>query len=498
MAATLGLAGCVPSRSGDGAQAGAPLMIGSKQFTESVVLGELATALVRASGSAAEHRSQLGGTQVLWNALVRGEIDVYPEYTGTLEQEILKGEGVKGQAELRRALASYGVVMSRPLGFNDTYALGMKAARAKTLGIRSISDLNQHPELRFGFTNEFMDRADGWPGLKARYALPQQDVRGLDHDLAYRGLDADTIDVTDLYSTDADISYYDIRVLQDDLNYFPVYDAVWLMRADLKARAPAAVAALSRLEGKVDARTMAAMNARAKIQQVPESRIAKDFLAMNLGLTVIAEEPGRGARILRRTEEHLGLVGVSLSAALCVALPLGVLSARRPRLGAVLLGATGVLQTIPSLALLVFMIPLLGIGAPPAVAALFLYSLLPIVRNTHTGLTGIPAPLRESAEALGLSPRACLWHVELPLASPSILAGIKTSAVINVGTATLGAVIGAGGYGQPILTGIRLDNVGLILEGAVPAALLAVAVQGLFAEVERWVVPLGLRLARKD
>ena len=219
---------------------------------------------------------------------------------------------------------------------------------------------------------------------------------------------------------------------------------------------------------------------------------------MNLGLTVIAEEPGRGARILRRTEEHLGLVGVSLSAALCVALPLGILSARRPRLGAVLLGATGVLQTIPSLALLVFMIPLLGIGAPPAVAALFLYSLLPIVRNTHTGLTGIPAPLRESAEALGLSPRACLWHVELPLASPSILAGIKTSAVINVGTATLGAVIGAGGYGQPILTGIRLDNVGLILEGAVPAALLAVAVQGLFAEVERWVVPLGLRLARKD
>ncbi len=495
LAAALGLSECVVSRTADAAR---PVVIGSKQFTESVVLGELATALVRASGSRAQHRSQLGGTQVLWNALVQGEIDLYPEYTGTLEQEVLKGEGVKGEAELRSALASYGVVMSRPLGFNDTYALGMKEGRARILGIRSISDLRQHPELRFGFTNEFMDRADGWPGLRARYALPQGDVRGLDHDLAYRGLDADTIDVTDLYSTDADISYYDLQLLQDDLHYFPVYDAVWLMRADLKARAPAAFLALSRLEGKIDASAMAAMNARAKIQQVPEARIAADFLSVTLSLTAAPEEEGRAARILRRTEEHLGLVSVSLGAALCMALPLGVLAARRPRLGALVLATTGVLQTIPSLALLVFMIPLLGIGAPPAVAALFLYSLLPIVRNTHAGLTGIPAPLRESAEALGLSPRARLWHVELPLASPSILAGVKTSAVINVGTATLGALIGAGGYGQPILTGIRLDNVALILEGAVPAALLAVAVQAFFAGAERWVVPRGLRLARKN
>jgi len=498
LAATLVQSECVLSCSGDVARAATPVRIGSKQFTESVVLGELATALVRASGSSAQHRSQLGGTQVLWNALVQGEIDLYPEYTGTLEQEILKNEGVRGEEKLRSTLTSYGVVMSRPLGFNDTYALGMKAARAEALGIRSISDLRRHPELRFGFTNEFMDRADGWPGLRARYALPQEDVRGLDHDLAYRGLDADTIDVTDLYSTDADIAYYDIQILQDDQHYFPVYDAVWLVRADLKGRAPAAVAALARLEGKIDASAMAAMNARAKIDQVPETRVAADFLFATLGLTVVSEEQGPLARILRRTEEHLTLVTVSLSAALCVALPLGILAARRPRLGALLLAATGVLQTIPSLALLVFMIPILGIGAPPAVAALFLYSLLPIVRNTHAGLSGIPAPLRESAEALGLSPRARLWHVELPLASPSILAGVKTSAVINVGTATLGAVIGAGGYGQPILTGIRLDNVGLILEGAVPAALLAVAVQALFAGAERWVVPMGLRLARKD
>jgi osmoprotectant transport system permease protein len=163
----------------------------------------------------------------------------------------------------------------------------------------------------------------------------------------------------------------------------------------------------------------------------------------------------------------------------------------------VILAVAGVLQTVPSLALLVLMIPLLGIGAPPAIAALLLYSLLPIVRNVHAGLRAIPEPLRESAEALGLPPAARLLRVELPLASPAILAGIKTSAVINVGTATLGALIGAGGYGQPILTGIRLDDAGLLLEGAVPAALLALAVQGLFDGLERVLAPRGLRLGRE-
>jgi osmoprotectant transport system permease protein len=160
----------------------------------------------------------------------------------------------------------------------------------------------------------------------------------------------------------------------------------------------------------------------------------------------------------------------------------------------IVLGIVGIIQTIPSLALLVFMIPLLGIGGPPAVMALFLYSLLPIVRNTFTGIRDIPKSMIESACALGLPPNTRLRLVELPLASSTILAGIKTSAVINVGTATLGALIGAGGYGQPILTGIRLDNIGMILEGAVPAALLAVLIQGLFDLAERVVVPKGLRL----
>jgi osmoprotectant transport system permease protein len=161
----------------------------------------------------------------------------------------------------------------------------------------------------------------------------------------------------------------------------------------------------------------------------------------------------------------------------------------------VLLPAAGVVQTIPSLALLAFLIPFLGIGAGPALVALFLYGLLPIVRNTYTGLTTIAPGLRESAEVLGLTPRARLVRIELPMAAPSILAGVQTSAVINVGTATLAALIGAGGLGEPILSGIQLRDTTLILEGAIPAALLALAVQAGFDLLERALVPRGLRLA---
>ena len=462
--------------------------IGSKTFTENVILADILTDVVRAQGLPAEHRRALGGTEVLWHALEAGEIDAYPEYTGTLRSEILAGAHVPDDDALRAELARRGVRMSRSLGFNDTYAIGMKADRADALSVHTISDLARHPELRFGFSNEFMSRPDGWPGLLARYGLPQKDVRGLDHDVAYRAIASGTIDATDLYSTDAEIRYYGLRTLEDDRGVFPRYDAVILSRS-------AVALDFSRLEGRISADDMRAMNARVKLDRASEPEVAAAFLSRALNVQAAVTTESRVQALGRRTAEHLFLVGISLLMALVVALPLGILSARKPALGQIVLAITGLFQTIPSLALLVFMIPLLGIGAPPAIVALFLYSLLPIVRNTYTGLRDIPTPLRESAEALGLPPGARLRRIELPMASRAILAGIKTSAVINVGTATLGALIGAGGYGQPILTGIRLDDVSLILSGAVPAAALTLLVQGAFEIVERLVVPKGLRLA---
>jgi osmoprotectant transport system permease protein len=473
-----------------------PVKVGSKVFTESVVLGEVATRALNASGIPAVHRRELGGTRILWDALQRGDLDVYPEYTGTLSEEIFSGKVPATLEALVPALGSHGVRIGAVLGFSDSYALGMKETTAERLGIRHISDLLHHPELRFAFSNEFLDRGDGWRALQRAYALPKTDVRGMDHGLAYRGLASGAFEVTDIYSTDAEVKELSLRVLEDDRRHFPDYQALLLVRE--AAATPAVLAALSRLNGRISVSDMAAMNARAKVDRVPEARIAADFLRDN-GVDAPAPVlPSLAWRLLRLLRDHLVLVGVSLAGAVLVGLPLGILAARRPRLGQVVLGAVGVLQTLPSLALLVLMIPLLGIGARPAIAALFLYGLLPVVRNTYAGLTGIPEELREAAEALGLSPLARLLHIELPLASPSILAGIQTSAVICVGTATLGALVGAGGFGQPILTGIRLDNVGLLLEGAVPAALLALVVQGGFELLGRFVVPRGLRLARAD
>jgi len=470
------------------------ITLGSKGFTESVILGEMLRHLTRQTGIEAQHQRQLGGTSVLWNALLSGEIDAYPEYTGTLLQEILIKENLQTEAELKQALAARGLRMTPPLGFNNTYAIGIKAELAERLKLRTISDLKKHPKLVLGFGNEFIDRADGWPGLQQYYQLPQQNVRGLDHDLAYRGIASGSLQITDLYATDAEIAYYNLLALEDDLNYFPVYNAVILYRADLAQQSPEVVAMFNRLIGRIDVPTMSRMNAQVKLNGEPESAVAAEFLKHALNLEVDYRIQTVWQRFWKHTGEHMLLVSISLSAAILLAIPLGILAVRHERLGHIVLGAASIIQTIPSLALFVFMIPLLGIGGPPAIVALFLYSLLPIIRNTHAGLKDIPLNIVESAQALGLPSRARLRIVELPLATRTILAGVKTSAVINVGTATLAALIGAGGYGQPILTGIRLDNTSLILQGAIPAAALALLVQGLFELIERGLLPRGLRM----
>ncbi|MGN6120269.1 MAG: ABC transporter permease/substrate-binding protein [Rhodanobacter sp.] len=472
-----------------------PVRIGSKQFTESVILGEIARLAARDAGVQAVHQRELGGTRILWKALQQGDIDAYPEYTGTLTHELLQDVPADADiATLRARLKPLGIGITDPLGFDNTYAIGMRQDEAARLDIRRISDLRAHPSLRLGFSNEFMDRGDGWPGLRRAYALPQTKVSGLDHVLSYRAVASGAVDAIDLYSTDAEIPYYHLRTLLDDRHYFPRYQAVFLYRLALERDEPAFVAALRRLAGHIDEQAMRTMNAAVKLDGRRDSAVAADFL----GTRVEAGRRGLWQRLRQRSVEHIELVASSLGLALALAIPLGIVAARRRRLGQLVIAATGVLQTVPSLAMFVFMIPLLGIGTWPAVAALFLYSLLPIVRNTHAGLVGIAPELMESAAALGLPRRVRLRRIELPLAMRSILAGIKTAAVINVGTATLAALIGAGGYGQPILTGIRLDSIPLILEGAIPAAVLALLVQGLFELVERWLTPRGLRLQARQ
>jgi osmoprotectant transport system substrate-binding protein/osmoprotectant transport system permease protein len=461
------------------------LEIGSKRFTESYILGEVLKRQVEGS-TAAEHKPGLGNTGIVFNALKSGAIDLYPEYTGTIAKEILKLDGKSSIEDLDRALAREGLALGVPLGFNNTYALAMREDQAQKLGVRSISELATHPDIRLGLSQEFLGRADGWPGLKAAYALPQPTPQGLDHGLAYEAVAAGKIDVMDVYTTDAKIERYALRVLADDRNFFPRYDAVILYRKDVPRRFPEAWAALKKLEGKIDERTMMRMNAAAEL----DKRSFAEAAAM------LGGEARKGERrfvdvlfgpdFWRLTRQHLMLVFVSLAASIALGVPLGMIAARFPRSGQAILGTVGVIQTIPSLAMLAFLIAILGtIGTTPAIVALFLYALLPIVNNTCTGLIGIAKGMRQAALALGLRTRDRLRLIEIPLAMPSILAGVKTSAVINVGTATIAAFIGAGGYGERIASGLALNDTATLLAGAIPAAALALIIQGAFELGER-------------
>jgi osmoprotectant transport system permease protein len=459
------------------------LKVGSKRFTESYILGEV---IVRTAGDAT-HRPGLGNTGILVAALKSGSIDLYPEYTGTIAKEILKLDGKPGLEELNRALAPLGFGVAVPLGFNNSYALAMREERAQALGVRSLGDLAKHPALKLGLSQEFIGRADGWPGLRAAYGLPFATPSGLDHGLAYEAIAAGRIDVMDIYTTDAKIERFQLRALEDDRKYFPRYDAVLLYRLEAPKRFPEAWARLRKLERRIDERTMIRLNAAAELQ-------GKSFAEAAAMLDSSSPEttPRTFFKVLfgpdfwRLTSEHLLLVFVSLAASIAVGIPLGILSQKVKAMTQVVLGAVGVIQTIPALALFAFLIALLGaIGTVPALIALFLYALLPIVRGTHAGLEGVGKGMRQAALALGLTDRERLKLVEIPLAMPSILSGVKTSAVINVGTATIAAFVGAGGYGERIVSGLALNDNATLLAGAIPAAALALVVQGAFELGER-------------
>jgi osmoprotectant transport system substrate-binding protein/osmoprotectant transport system permease protein len=468
-----------------------PVFIGSKKFTESYVLGEIAKRTLNDAGIPAEHRQGMGGTIILWQALRGRQIDAYPEYTGTIAQEILKTDRKLSLSEIREALEKSDVGATEPLGFNNTYALVMRRSEAERLGLRTISDLQNHPELKIGLTHEFLDRQDGWQPLRARYGLPHQNVIGIDHALGYAALKNDSIDVKDAYSTDAKIAEYDLVTLEDDLQFFPRYDAVFLYRLSLPA---STITALRKLEGALDETRMIRLNAEAE-RTKNYAKAANLYFQADTGSSTAAGE-SFWHKLTRWTLRHLELAGFSLLLAVIVGIPLGIIASRGGPTGQAILGFASVVQTIPSLALLALLVPLpfFGISVRTAIAALFLYGLLPIVRNSASGLQDIPRALRESAIALGLSPMARLWKIYMPMASRSILAGIKTSAVINIGTATLAALIGAGGLGEPILSGLNLNDHATILEGAVPAALLALLVQWGFDLLDRVLIPKGLRL----
>ena len=466
--------------------------VGSKSFTESYLLAEIAARVIEAAGEArVERKVGLGGTGITYRALEHGDIDLYPEYAGTLANVVLKDPALRTVSDLRAPLAARGLVVGEPLGFSNTYALAVRRDMAQRLGLATISDLRPHPELTAAFTSGFLERADGWPGLRDAYGLALADVRVVEHALAYSALTGGKTDIIDVFSTDGQLTRLDVAVLRDDKRFFPDYAAVLLARRDFTERLPRTWARLQQaLGGRLDDRAMARLNARVDLDGRSFAEVAGEFLGAPASGT---NAHGLARELLQLSLDHAALVAVSVLWAVAVGIPLGIVAVRMPRLGQLELLGVGVLQTIPALALLCFMIPLFGIGKVPALVALFLYALLPIVRGVYTGLAGLDRQLVEMAGVLGLGRWQRLRRIELPLAAPSIMAGIKTSAVLTVGTATLAAFIGGGGYGTLIVRGLAVDDVGTIMAGAIPAALMAVAIHALFEGVDRLVVPAALR-----
>jgi osmoprotectant transport system permease protein len=488
-----------------------PIIVASKPFGESYLLAEMFAQLLESRGFKVVRRPGLGATEIAFQALRTNEIDLYPEYTGTGLLAILGEQPSNDPAEVYREVTRkfrerFGMRWLPPLGFQNTYAIAVRQETAARYHLVTLSDLARvGKSLRAGLTPDFIGRADGLPGLQKSYGLSFGQVRALLPAIKYQALAAGEVDVIDGYSTDGFIARYDLVVLQDDHRFFPPYEAAGLASSALVRDAPAALGALSELSGLLTESDMRRLNRRVEVDRVPVPRVASAVL-LSLGLTAARSTDRLSGRspevgvagylweqrrtILSLTLRHLLLVGLSLAAAVAVSLPLGLALERRRGAAEPIIRGVGLLQTLPSIALLAFMIPLLGIGVVPALVALFLYSLYPILRNTYTGVRDAAPSAVAAGWALGMTPRQILQSVRLPLAAPVVMAGIRTAAVINVGTATLAAFIGAGGLGDLISAGLALSDTRMILSGALPAALLALLVDGALGWCERLVTPV--------
>ncbi len=467
------------------------ITVGSKNFNENYLLAEVLSQLFEHAGYTVDRNFGMSGTLIIYEALRTGDVDVYVEYTGTVAQVILNNNDNPSLEDLNAELLSQGVEMMSSIGFNNTYALTLKRDYANELGISTISELAVQPDIDMGFSIEFLNRSDGWPGLVENYGFTQQPV-GMDHGLAYQAIDDGSIDVTDAYSTDGDLDRYGLLILEDNLNFFPRYFGVPLIRSELSVQARTIINSLT---GRIDETRMRELNGRVLLDGKSFNEVAVEFLAEE-GLVARVDNANASStgmsvmwsNLWRNTAVHLQLTFIALSLGCAVGLPLGFAIYRSSRLSRAMLYIAGLMQTIPSIALLALFIPLFGIGQTPAIIALFLYSLLPILRSTITALLTIDPVLKRVAEALGMTRVQQLRHVLVPLALPNVLAGVKTAAIISIGTATLAAFIGAGGLGEPIVTGLALNDTSLILQGAIPAACLAILAELLFELLERVLV----------
>lgn len=491
------------------------LTIAGKTFTEQEVLVDLLTWVLKEErpGLTVHKRKNLGGTSVTFEAVRSGDIDMYVEYSGTAYYSIFKQTEKLSKKQIHEYLIERldkeNLHWSTPLGFNNTYAILVKD-NDKNKDIHKVSDLKElAPDLIIGTDPEATSRPDGYEAFTQTYQLDFKSQKMMNSGLLYKSTDNDKVDVIIGYSTDGRILVTGLKVLEDDLGFFADYSASVLINKDTLKKHPWIKRALAKLHHQIDDQTMQALNARVDFEKMDSVTVTKKFAADKGWITpkgpVIVKRQSfldfivsKKDFLLVKLYEHLLLTFWAFLLVTVIGVSLGVLSYYKTRVQKVVFLAVNLCQTVPSLALFGMLIPLLGIGIKPSLVALVLYALLPIVRNTYTGLCEVEPSILETCEILGMNKRQILFKVLLPMSLVTISAGLRTSLVIIVGTATIASFIGAGGLGDPIFQGITSLNNRLILLGAIPAALLAILLDFLLHYSTRFLLSPGLDQNRQN
>jgi osmoprotectant transport system permease protein len=495
-----------------------PIIVGSKNFSESIILAEIVSLVLEQKYHLPVVRKfALGGTKVAFDALNTGDIDVYPDYTGTGYVMILGMDQERDPDKIFEIVSKefkerYGIVWSPSIGFNNTYALAVKADDLRFKGINKSSQLSgKVQDYKFGTPHEFMERKDGYNRFSEVYSLNfhQNNIVSLDSGLTYEAINSDQVDLIMSYSTDGRIKAFNLKLITDDKNFFPPYYASLMAKEETLDKHPALKEVFGLMNDFISEDEIIEMNDQVDRFKMEPRVVANNFLIQegilkgelknkNTKTGFFQYAYNKRKYLWKLLKEHLGLSIGALLIAFVVSLPVGILLTRKPSLGKVIFPLVNTIQTIPSLALLGFLIPFIGIGFIPAILALFLYSLLPLIRNTYIGILGVDRSYIEASRGIGLNNWQVLTKVEIPLALPVILTGLRTATVIVIGTTTIAALVGAGGFGDPIFRGVATVNSNLILLGAIPAALLAILMDKLIGVLEVILVSKGIRFKQRN
>lgn len=480
------------------------IRVASRDFPESILLAEiLSSAIEKYSDYEVDRKFNLGGVKICFSAIENNELDIYQDYSGSLINNIL-GRKSKDEYILdflkTKIYLDYGLKLSDELGFNNNFVLVANKSWAEKHKLKNISDLalklKNDPEFnpRVAFRADFIHRSDGYKSIKETYGIDFENLNVMEYNIAYANLKSNRLDLIDSFSTDPRLMDKDLVLISDDRSAFLKYDALYVYRSEILETYPELIKIFSKLESSLSDKTILDLNLQIasgkSYQEVANSFL--DKIDLNSKPLKLSSRPIPKSLLKENIEmftkafyEHLLLSYGSFFLAAVFGIIIGVLISYDLKISKFVLALISSLQTIPSLALLALLIPVFGLGYKSALGALLVYALLPIIQNTFSGINSISSEYILLARSLALTEFQILKDIKLPMARNFILAGLKTSVVICIGTATLATFVGAGGLGDIIKAGIDLNSNYLIILGSAPAALLALFSSFVFSKLER-------------